>query len=198
MHDKIGRHLSYANVMATVALFVALGGGAYAATQLPANSVGPKQLKDRAVGTHKIGLIPAAAAHNSTPESIPNTTVTALTFNTNYFDNDFLHTSFLVGGNPNPERFYAPVLGTYLVSATVDWAQNTTGQRSLGIESDTGTSVTVEDVPATNAQPIESVTGVVHLTKGEYVFATADQNSGAPLNVNPAGFMRFEMAWLGP
>ena len=31
--------LTYANVVATLALFLALGGGAYAATQLPKNSV---------------------------------------------------------------------------------------------------------------------------------------------------------------
>jgi hypothetical protein len=40
---------TYANVTATLALFVALGGGAYAATALPANSVGSKQLKKGAV-----------------------------------------------------------------------------------------------------------------------------------------------------
>ena len=42
-------HLSYANVMATVAVFVALGGGAYAATALPRGSVGRAQLRDHAV-----------------------------------------------------------------------------------------------------------------------------------------------------
>jgi hypothetical protein len=41
--------LSYANVMATVALFVALGGVGYAAVKLPRNSVGPKQIKEDAV-----------------------------------------------------------------------------------------------------------------------------------------------------
>jgi len=35
---------SYANVMATVAVFLALGGAAYAATKLPKNSVGTKQI----------------------------------------------------------------------------------------------------------------------------------------------------------
>jgi hypothetical protein len=40
--------LSYANVIATIALFVALGGAAVAAG-LPKNSVGPKQLKKGAV-----------------------------------------------------------------------------------------------------------------------------------------------------
>ena len=35
---RISAKLSYANVMATVAVFLALGGGAYAATQLKKNS----------------------------------------------------------------------------------------------------------------------------------------------------------------
>jgi hypothetical protein len=48
------RHLSYANVAATLALFIALGGGAYAATQLPRNSVGTGQLKPEAVTAGKI------------------------------------------------------------------------------------------------------------------------------------------------
>jgi hypothetical protein len=44
----------YANVVATLALFIALGGSAYAATRLPANSVGPAQLKNRAVTPTKV------------------------------------------------------------------------------------------------------------------------------------------------
>lgn len=46
--------LSYANVCATLALFLALGGGAYAATRLPANSVGSRQLRKHAVTSSKI------------------------------------------------------------------------------------------------------------------------------------------------
>jgi len=40
--------ITYANVMATLAMFIALGGGAYAVT-VPRNSVGPAQLKKNAV-----------------------------------------------------------------------------------------------------------------------------------------------------
>jgi hypothetical protein len=43
------RHLTYANVMATIGVFLALGGASYAAIKLPANSVGSKQIKDGAV-----------------------------------------------------------------------------------------------------------------------------------------------------
>ena len=54
MRSGLRPRLTYANVTATLALFVALSGGAYAATALPANSVGAKQLKKSAVGTADI------------------------------------------------------------------------------------------------------------------------------------------------
>ena len=41
--------LSYANVVASLALFLALGGAAYAATKLPPNSVGAKQIRNGSV-----------------------------------------------------------------------------------------------------------------------------------------------------
>jgi len=46
--------LSYANVVATLALFVALGGASYAAFKLPKKSVGTKQLKKNAVTRQKV------------------------------------------------------------------------------------------------------------------------------------------------
>ncbi len=46
--------LTFANVVSVIALFVALGGASYAATQLPKNSVGAKQLKKNAVTASKI------------------------------------------------------------------------------------------------------------------------------------------------
>jgi hypothetical protein len=57
----LARRLTYANVVATLALFVALGGGAYAATQLKKNSVGTKQLKNGAVTEAKLAA-PAQVA----------------------------------------------------------------------------------------------------------------------------------------
>jgi hypothetical protein len=46
--------LTYANVLSTLALFIALGGGAYAASQLPNDSVGTPQLKANAVTSKKV------------------------------------------------------------------------------------------------------------------------------------------------
>jgi len=54
MKKTLRGRLTYANVIATLALFIALGGGAYAATQLPKNSVGPRQIKKGAVTPAKL------------------------------------------------------------------------------------------------------------------------------------------------
>src|SRR4051794_7175364 len=52
---QIRKRLTYANVMSTVAVFIALGlGGAYAAEKLGKNSVGAKQLKKGAVTAAKL------------------------------------------------------------------------------------------------------------------------------------------------
>jgi hypothetical protein len=48
--------LSYANVVATLALFVALGGASYAVVELPAGSVGSAQLRDGAVLPRALGF----------------------------------------------------------------------------------------------------------------------------------------------
>ncbi len=83
--------LTYANVVASLALFVALGGVSYAATSLPKGSVGPKQIRAEAVRTGKVadgavtaaklakgvrerlapvGGAPAVTTTTSTPESV--------------------------------------------------------------------------------------------------------------------------------
>ena len=54
MPGKVRSRLSYANVTATLALFVALGGGSYAALTLPRNSVGARQLRANAVTSKKV------------------------------------------------------------------------------------------------------------------------------------------------
>ena len=54
MVAPIRSYLTYANVMASIAVFIALGGGAYAAIKLPRNSVGGAQIKNNAVTSPKV------------------------------------------------------------------------------------------------------------------------------------------------
>jgi hypothetical protein len=51
---RLRGRLSYANVTASLALFIALGGTGYAAVTLPRNSVGSAQLRTNAVGAKEI------------------------------------------------------------------------------------------------------------------------------------------------
>jgi hypothetical protein len=55
MLGAIRQRLTFANVTSVIALFCALGGGAYAAVNLPKNSVGVKQIKNGAVTNAKLG-----------------------------------------------------------------------------------------------------------------------------------------------
>lgn len=73
---RIRGKITYANVMATLAVFLVLGGGAYAATSLPKNSVGTKQLKKNAVTGVKIkkGTITGAKIKLSSLGTVPSAT----------------------------------------------------------------------------------------------------------------------------
>ncbi|MDX6616195.1 MAG: hypothetical protein QOD60_1286 [Solirubrobacterales bacterium] len=62
MISAIKRHATYANVMATIAVFIALGGSAFAVKALKRNSVGTKQLKSKAVTEAKLADAAATAA----------------------------------------------------------------------------------------------------------------------------------------
>lgn len=77
--------LTYANVISTLCLFLLLGGGAaFAANQLPTNSVGTKQLRKKAVTTAKIkneavtaakvktGTLTGGQINSSTLGTVPN------------------------------------------------------------------------------------------------------------------------------
>jgi hypothetical protein len=53
---RIRSHLTYANVMATIAVFLVLGGGAYAAFHLPKNSVRSGNIVNGQVKTKDLGV----------------------------------------------------------------------------------------------------------------------------------------------
>lgn len=63
MSDAIRNRLTYANVVATMALFIALGGSSYAAIQLPKNSVGSSALKKNSVTNSKIKKSAVGSRH---------------------------------------------------------------------------------------------------------------------------------------
>lgn len=82
---RVRDKLTYANVIATLALFIAIGGAsAFAASHLGKNSVGSKQLKNNAITTAKIkneavtgakvkkGTLTGTQINSSTLSTVPN------------------------------------------------------------------------------------------------------------------------------
>ena len=72
MMNRVVQHIR-SNVVAYVALFVALGGTSYAALKLPANSVGTKQIKNHSITPIKLdpSKTGAVRAVLGDPESAP-------------------------------------------------------------------------------------------------------------------------------
>jgi hypothetical protein len=75
------QHITYANVTATLALFVALGGTSYAALTLPRNSVGDRQIRagavrssevrDRSLGVRDLSLAARSSLRGATGPTGP-------------------------------------------------------------------------------------------------------------------------------
>lgn len=71
MLKRLSEKLSYANIIATLALFIGLGGASYAAVTLPANSVGAKQLQPNAVAPGNLAFpLGTVGLTNNTPEEL--------------------------------------------------------------------------------------------------------------------------------
>jgi hypothetical protein len=69
---RVFDRFTYANVTATIALFVALGGASYAAVELPAHSVGARQLRRGAVTEGALGFpLGAQLFSPPSPFSVP-------------------------------------------------------------------------------------------------------------------------------
>lgn len=98
------RSVSPALVVATIALVVALGGTSYAVSQLPPNSVGTKQLQNRAVTPQKLSLstfsfirsqrsptsvLFAETSGGTTPTVLYGNGVTSVTWQSNYYEVTF-------------------------------------------------------------------------------------------------------------
>lgn len=134
-----------------------------------------------AAGTASIrGLIVGARVYNDANISVANATVQPLTFNSERFDTDALHSTSV-----NTGRLTAPVTGTYLIFAAATFAANATGQRVLQLRLNGTTFISrVGDVSTSaNLSALETST-IYQLTAGDYIEAIVYQDSGGALNVS--------------
>jgi hypothetical protein len=159
MIPAVRKRLTYSNVIASLALFVALGGVAVAAG-LPKNSVGPKQIKRGAVTAAKIRkqavtsakLAPQSvingklAANSVGPGNIGNGAVTTAKIGKAAVIAESIKNSVVTTNKLNSEAVTAPKLGKEAVtSSKLDSEAVTTAK--LGKESVTAAKLSNEIGP---------------------------------------------------
>ena len=200
------------NAIAYAALFIALGGSAYAAMTLPANSVGPKQLRvgavtlpkiatkaraalhaiaPEAVSPSKFGTIPAARVNNGINSIAPNAKEHLVGFHQATFDNDQAFDS-------QGETLKAPISGIYQVDAGIEWASNGVGSRFVGLQVDSACCLAATWVPATTGTgpTIESTSDLLRLQAGQHVYVVGIQDSGSSLQIDNSQGTFLAMHWV--
>jgi hypothetical protein len=200
--NRIRRQLTYSNVMATIAVFLVLGGGAYAASKIGAgdirrNAVRSKHIKDGQVKTRDLATsIPAARVTRTAGQSIPNNALTPLAFNSERYDTAAMH-----GNETNNSRLTAPVRGIYTVTLEISWLFNATGLRTIDLAKN-GTAEIAVDTTSPPAAGDQEITTQVRLRAGDFVVARAEQDSGGALSISKSSVQQyspeFSMTWLAP
>jgi hypothetical protein len=194
--------LSYGNVIATLALFLALGGVATAGPKflavgdpaggdLKGTYPAPK-IADGAVTAEKLGAVPAVRAIlTGFSQVVASTNSTFVKLTSEELDS----TETMHDNVNNNDRLVAPLTGTYMVTGTVEWSANQDGSRAVQIADDQGLSIAQvggapNPLPDTTEQHLGTI---VRLVKGQTVRLRVFQRSGADLNI----LADFEMARLG-
>jgi hypothetical protein len=132
----------------------------------------------------------------SANQSISNSTVTDLTFDSESFDTDAFHSTVT-----NNDRLTVPAgkAGKYLVLAKISFAGGVNGIRQVYIYKNTTFQdyLTWQNISNSNADMVLSI--IVDLAVGDYVKMAVWQNNGGSLNANggAAYDTTFSMEYLG-
>lgn len=130
---------------------------------------------------------PKVRVYNSANISVTSSTDTALTFDTERFDTDTMHST-----STNTSRITFTTAGTYLVGANVEWASDSTSYRELTLRLNGSTKIGSSVVqPSSSVVTRQTVTTVyafqIVSSVADYVEAVVRHVKGSALNVVAAG-----------
>lgn len=140
---------------------------------------------------------PACRVFNSAAISIPNSTTTALTFDSERYDPTGMHSTVT-----NTSRITISTAGLYLVTGHVAFAGNATGFRWIAVSlNGTTTLLAMHNQLSVTAadQALFSVSTVWKFSPGDFIQLLVNQTSGGALNVNSAADYspEFSATWIG-
>jgi hypothetical protein len=134
-------------------------------------------------------LVPYAEVGSGVNQSIPNNTLTNLTFDTDFIDSWGMHST-----SSNTDRFICPKAGPVTLSIGVEFASNATGIRQVRIVKHSPTAgevlLAISQVNASAATATRLMATATFLSSvpGEYFYFVAFQNSGGALNISTQNY----------
>lgn len=140
---------------------------------------------------------PRARVFNSAAISVPNATLSILTFNSERWDSDTIHST-----SSNTSRLTCRTAGNYVITANIAYDINATGYRVTRLLLNGTTEIARDVRPALSASDytVSFTTTIYDLAVSDYVEVQVYQTSGGALNVQPItnSSPEFSMVWLGP
>lgn len=113
-------------------------------------------------------------------QSVPDSTPTALQWNTEFADSHNGHDN-----STNPSRYTAQLAGLYQVITTAIWLPNSAGIREISVRVNGSTTYDgSRTVPQSSITQTQQAVKLVRLGVGDYVEAMGWQNSGGALGVD--------------
>lgn len=173
--------------MATVPTFLTfVAGSVLTAAQLNSNV--------RDAGNFWLTVKPALETIQASPQAIGTSTWTSVTFDTDVYDNDGMHSTVT-----NPSRATAVTAGRYLFLASLDFALNASGLRAVKFLVNGTTSYAKDgQLVAPTSTDVALFTGMMtYLSAADYVELQCWQSSGGSLNTGSGdGQPRLQAMWL--
>jgi hypothetical protein len=151
------------------------------------------QIGGGAVGTSELATLPAARLiGDSHPTNLPA--------NTNA-GGCFTSVEFAVGGMSQYNSgcghtgLAAPINGTYIATAELDWPGDSTGTRKLQLVSGGSPIATQQVPPAGTANTDQTISAVARLNAGDHVTIQASHTATSTLDLQ---YANLSLAWIGP
>lgn len=151
------------------------------ASKIVDGSVGAPELGTAAVTAPKLATQPRARVTHSVAQSIPDTTLTILAFDTERFDTDNIHDTVT-----NNDRLTCQTAGTYIILGGIRFASNATGYRQVRVYKNT-TIISYTLLTTVSGNPTAvPVATLTDMAVGDFVQIRVTQSSGGALDVEAA------------
>jgi len=125
------------------------------------------------------GYTQGARVYNNATITANHNTVVMLTFNSERYDTDGIHSTVT-----NTSRLTCQTAGKYVITGHVRWPNNSSGIRELDIVLNGATDIAEDARGAIGAVMGHSISTVYDLAVGDYVELAAYQNSGSNLVID--------------